>query len=1154
MVQFRAHFAAVLTAFVGIAAAQPSPSQDLKVLYTGRLLGYARTPDLERLRPRNAGGAPIYDIESAATSSPFATALEAQLANRDANTLTLGLGDNFGPDFYSRSVLLLDSASGPRYVPKDELLYDTVDHGWRYRRDLATAPAALRDRLTKSIASGTAIIDADNVAAFFTKANFDALVPGRDDFHYGPERLRQLARLLASGTHPVQLLGANLTIQSHFARAPQTTNATNYQRLLPHGMDFVIPRTTLPWIRRFRIQHGLGAAAKVTAAKLCLAPHRETLDYANCEDLRVEAVTTQRSESFDDPPGADDAVLRLADHHPLLLAEHTYLLCADVEGETYCRAVDIASPFFQYPVAGAAGYQGNRATAAIASNAATPKPYVHKAGAVVMGVVAAGFEQGPGFLNTSWWNADDNVDTSVATSDPAEALLQLLDYCADQGDCSPGTRYILLAQMPAPTATLLNRRLRDRFNLVLAETDANFATLPGLAYPSGHALTVVPEPVYRTSHLEVMVGGVEFTPTGKHTFRETAGETIRLNGPLRACLAPAIQKRFDALVTARPQPELAQQFTTVILDAMRRRGKAEVALIQKRDLYHIRTAIQNCVDDPAAPDAEVEALERTIWKGDLAVTMTITGAALKAILAQGAEFDRQDGDPYTQHSDPNRGLLTLGLVPSPDRRSWYVNGSEIEDQRLYSVAMTDFLAFGDTGYAAMRTPAVPPPYRPRNIGNPERLLDVVAEALPLRTPFTRAALPLSAYLDHSFHLPFAIGPAATLKDKIATVVSVAQGPKWKDHTIDALGQEQTFWRIFVDRGELSFTRYQTNYPTFDQLRGSLAGIPDSGIITPQRRSWANALYLEARRESPRATFYNRFEEEYARDFVQQRGAAGIYLLSYGANRFSVENGWRIALAPTARRVPYWSWILASNLTTQVADPLDTEAVAYKTGICPITDPNVAATQPPCATVLFQSHLSRTNRLFAKTGLRYQTKLSWMEAGLLGGATIRATSYSVRLHGQPINGAANCDPSAIGACLAGASVPPGTQGSDLQIAAHLKGRADSGMFLNFSYLVPLPKNPALVALTFDNQGLMFFNTREDISVDARLIERFSAGLRVGVPRLPALSVKPTYGLLFYQNRVYGNLLFGRTFDVRLEYRFDWQTGVSWRRALAYGRPR
>jgi hypothetical protein len=57
------------------------------------------------------------------------------------------------------------------------------------------------ERLFVDVAEGNGRIPTDNVACFLSRAGYTAIVPGKQDFHFGPERLRQIARFLASRDH-----------------------------------------------------------------------------------------------------------------------------------------------------------------------------------------------------------------------------------------------------------------------------------------------------------------------------------------------------------------------------------------------------------------------------------------------------------------------------------------------------------------------------------------------------------------------------------------------------------------------------------------------------------------------------------------------------------------------------------------------------------------------------------------------------------------------------------------------------------------------------------------------------------------------------------------------------------------------------------------
>src|SRR5271166_1655401 len=63
------------------------------VIYTGRTLGYLRVPDQQDLDMQTC----ITDIHDPKVKDPAKTFLDSLTVRRNANSLTVGMGDNFGP-------------------------------------------------------------------------------------------------------------------------------------------------------------------------------------------------------------------------------------------------------------------------------------------------------------------------------------------------------------------------------------------------------------------------------------------------------------------------------------------------------------------------------------------------------------------------------------------------------------------------------------------------------------------------------------------------------------------------------------------------------------------------------------------------------------------------------------------------------------------------------------------------------------------------------------------------------------------------------------------------------------------------------------------------------------------------------------------------
>src|SRR4051794_40469740 len=92
---------------------QAQPSVQYTILYTGRTLGYARSPDSQRL-----GNTMVPSPNSAARA--YARAFRAAAQAQRGTVVRIGMGDNFAPNFNARTFEL---SSGPR-VLKDRYFYD----------------------------------------------------------------------------------------------------------------------------------------------------------------------------------------------------------------------------------------------------------------------------------------------------------------------------------------------------------------------------------------------------------------------------------------------------------------------------------------------------------------------------------------------------------------------------------------------------------------------------------------------------------------------------------------------------------------------------------------------------------------------------------------------------------------------------------------------------------------------------------------------------------------------------------------------------------------------------------------------------------------------------------------------------------------------
>lgn len=1108
--------AATLCFFAFSLSAQDSPNE-FRVAYTGRLLGYARTPDVQVLGEDPSIPGLYKERVEGAASSPVASALRKQIAqfrSEGDTSLLLGLGDNFAMDFQARSVLVRPAHGPARWVRKDHLIFDYERNGWVDLNE-HRGPAEA-SRLEAILAKPDARIGGDNVARFVSDVGFDAMVPGRQDFHFGPQRLRQIARLLASGDRKVPLLASNLVIRATGSRAIIPKPAKALERIQGYvsshsTVTWIPPSTPLPWMRRVRLRKAFTkgkpnfkslrwcpapspAAPCDTASPSLIAlpdpdPRRPDWDawvYATAfdalvftqEELRRAYLGRESQARIDNLTGQIRQLEALnpdpGEVYPLP-PDSDITACVYFDaGLPYCQTQRIARPLFDHP-----------------ENLA--KPYAIKNGIVIVGAVNPGMERSVGVLNTQWLHEDPSIDVSAVAVEPAEAISQVLEYCRAVRDCVPGTRYLLLAQMPEGDAETLNRRLRNPFLAVFAQADDFDSTSPvPVEYPSEHAaLTFVPPPVYSNGGARVALRTVRFRRSGPGARHElTTGSASPVAVRARADGPDCLSQSLDQLTWMPRGMSRPDQFSTAVLSAMRRAANADAAILQQRDLFELEDRVKACPEGTSADPKRV-AIEGILWKGDLLATRTITGSQLKAVLAQSDVFDALDRDPYAEHGSPGQGLVRLGLMK--DSGTWFVNGQAVLDNRLYTIAMPDFLAFGDTGYPDLRRQPVPPAIRASDFRGKilTPIASLVAADLGAGEP---SRLPANEYLDWSRQLPPNGVPRASFGEQFREQIRrwVIPYPAFRPDSREALGQGRTYWRLVIDQGQIGYSEYRNNQPSATEIGRRFKGITESGVHSRESRVWLTAAQAEVRRETPSGNLFSRVETGFATQVLQAAVSGGDLIRNYLDNRAWWETGIRRAVWGNARQRP-WTGLLASVQTaTQLRQPFELLPGASRAEAIP-----------------------RTTRLAGKFGARMEGRQNWIETGVSTGWVNRPLfDASGALNGKGSN-------------------------------------RENGWFVNFNAALPLPRGIGVRELTFTNRTQFYWVRDSDLAVDTRLLERFEAA--VTLPIWGNVSLRPTYGVLMFENKKAFNFLTGRTFSVRVDYRFDRSSGASWRQVLGFGRP-
>src|SRR6185437_3989760 len=192
------------------AARSNAPQSAITIFYTSQLFGYFRAPDLQSGVSAENGCKSAEDSES-----PAAQAFDVLWGQQpDPGKILVGTGNNLAPVLWARQFdpAPLDRNRRPPWnitpanvfprTSKELFAWDPSGEQWLTNENISENPVykPLLDKLD----DGDGTIPTDNVACFLRRAGYAAIVPGKYDFYYGPERLRELARFLASnGEEPI---------------------------------------------------------------------------------------------------------------------------------------------------------------------------------------------------------------------------------------------------------------------------------------------------------------------------------------------------------------------------------------------------------------------------------------------------------------------------------------------------------------------------------------------------------------------------------------------------------------------------------------------------------------------------------------------------------------------------------------------------------------------------------------------------------------------------------------------------------------------------------------------------------------------------------------------------------------------------------------
>ena len=97
--------------------------------------------------------------------------------------------------------------------------------------------------------------------------------------------------------------------------------------------------------------------------------------------------------------------------------------------------------------------------------------------------------------------------------------------------------------------------------------------------------------------------------------------------------------------------------------------------------------------------------------------MYVPGKTLKDVLKRSDDYANDESAALLLVDDKGRQLETLGIFSNPVTKEKLINEAPIDDNKLYAVATTDYIAAGDTGYSMLASAALNPRTYPAGFPN-----------------------------------------------------------------------------------------------------------------------------------------------------------------------------------------------------------------------------------------------------------------------------------------------------------------------------------------------------------------------------------------------------------------------------------------------------
>jgi len=1041
------------------------------------------------------------------------------------------------------------------------------------------------------------------------------VVVGKEDFYFGPQRLREIARRLSGddSAHPVWMLGSNLIVKTSYrdeqTKIPDAQKRLQFTPGLPDGIEVVEIKdhgVVLPYLQWItlrvdtKVVKDLGTL-NPAVPEAATAQNPDDLTYQKGDVLtqcKSDECTVQEPHTQDKPDEEKSTIKLISFHMRDLKPGKNYGLCFPMDiaqpkaEKNFCARFSVAEPFLSRPRKQSAS-----------DHCSTPDyacPYwfhTESSGEkiVVFGVLDPDFSSLVGRDNVSWKNDNSELKTEVAAIDPTQALAQAIQLFVAKkvADLSNSRlRKVLLAEMEKgkaeefatqlPFDVLMEKGKPETlvhlpFDVVIARAnDYRHATAAGTV-----TLTLNADPQLKSEkqtvfpyHTPVLVPWKTYDPHWKPSSvmnplrsleiqdqDHAPHRTITVSGDYESWKLPDYESRSSEAVKStytevaknflgcdnKPKCGGTEPFVTAVLSVMRQATHTDIALLQKRDFYW----------GPFAPsERSGQEIERILWSGNLVRVLHVTGKTLQKVLKESDAFDEADRQTVNANAESNRGLVALGVEPTDDD-NYIVGGALLDKNRVYTIATSNHITAGDTGYPELKNPDDPeladtdlptPPTRKAGAlptgreAEGMRISELACNYLPLQGPGIlaqdRACVTpdpqntgkgVNGLFASAKELPPERTPTLATRARVWALNSLNRELISSDtSTTERKAQDHPSWVFSLQQLSLQY-QLTTNNLSEAERQNLFTGFTEPGIGGQDSHSWTNTLQWQTVHGGRWLDEYARTQFEYSSSVIKSVPPA-LTSVSRDKNRGQVDVGFYVHPFTFCH---YFLPLCENRRKEYPKSGFVFEPFRIDTPLAHEIADIASTSQTPQ-----RIKLGRTQRILMRTGIRAEDTKSHLEMGFEGGWQ-RGSLVSIN------TSAGDCAPipsESFGTCL-GNLVPPVTDIVQVR-HTHLK----EGFYLDWGWQTPLPLKKDWT-YQIQAQGDWFpFTRSEENSSDTRY--RYDFVHTFKIPVWASLSFQPAVEYFHYRNEFGTSSLKRWSPSAKLTWSFDRYSGESWWKAIRH----